>query len=57
MPAALREAAEEAGVDPTGVEVLAVLPDLFIARSGFAVTPVLAWWRRRFWSPRPTRPR
>jgi 8-oxo-dGTP pyrophosphatase MutT (NUDIX family) len=46
VPAALREAAEEAGVDPTGVEVLAVLPDLFIARSGFAVTPVLAWWRR-----------
>ena len=46
VPAALREAAEEAGVDPAGVEVLAVLPDLFIARSGFAVTPVLAWWRR-----------
>ena len=23
-----------------------MLPDLFIARSGFAVTPVLAWWRR-----------
>ena len=46
VPAALREAAEEAGVDPAGVDVLAVLPDLFIARSGFAVTPVLAWWRR-----------
>jgi 8-oxo-dGTP pyrophosphatase MutT (NUDIX family) len=46
VPAALREAAEEAGVDPAGVEVLTVLPDLFIARSGFAVTPVLAWWRR-----------
>ena len=46
VPAALREAAEEAGVDPAGVEVLAVLPDLFIARSGFSVTPVLAWWRR-----------
>ena len=46
VPAALREAAEEAGVDPAGVQVLAVLPDLFIARSGFAVTPVLAWWRR-----------
>ena len=42
---ALREAAEEAGVDPAGVEVLAVLPELFIARSGFRVTPVLAWWR------------
>ena len=46
VPAALREAAEEAGVDPEGVNVLAVLPEVFIARSGFAVTPVLAWWRR-----------
>ena len=44
--AALREAAEEAGVDPAGVEVLAVLPELYISRSGFSVTPVLAWWRR-----------
>ena len=44
--AALREAAEEAGVDPAGVQVLAVLPELFIPRSGFSVTPVLAWWRR-----------
>ena len=46
VPAALREAAEEAGVDPAGVQVLAVLPELFISRSGFSVTPVLAWWRR-----------
>jgi 8-oxo-dGTP pyrophosphatase MutT (NUDIX family) len=44
VPAALREAAEEAGVDPAGVQVLAVLPELFIPRSGFSVTPVLAWW-------------
>jgi 8-oxo-dGTP pyrophosphatase MutT (NUDIX family) len=44
--AALREAAEEVGVDPAGVQVLALLPELFIARSGFSVTPVLAWWRR-----------
>jgi len=43
--AALREAEEEVGVDPAGVEVLAVLPELFIPRSGFRVTPVLAWWR------------
>jgi 8-oxo-dGTP pyrophosphatase MutT (NUDIX family) len=43
--AALREAAEEVGVDPAGVAVLAVLPELFIPRSGFRVTPVLAWWR------------
>jgi 8-oxo-dGTP pyrophosphatase MutT (NUDIX family) len=46
VPAALREAAEEARVDPSGVQVLAVLPELFIARSGFSVIPVLAWWRR-----------
>jgi 8-oxo-dGTP pyrophosphatase MutT (NUDIX family) len=46
VAAALREAAEEAQVDPAGVQVLAVLPDLFISRSGFQVTPVLAWWRR-----------
>ena len=44
--AALREAAEEVGVDPAGVEVLAVLPELYIPHSGFRVTPVLAWWRR-----------
>jgi 8-oxo-dGTP pyrophosphatase MutT (NUDIX family) len=46
VPAALREAEEEAGVDPAGVQVLAVLPELFISRSGFSVTPVLAWWRQ-----------
>jgi len=43
--AALREAAEETGLDPAGVEVLAMLPELFIARSEFRVVPVLAWWR------------
>jgi 8-oxo-dGTP pyrophosphatase MutT (NUDIX family) len=44
--AAVREAAEEALVSPDSVEVLAVLPELYISRSGFRVTPVLAWWRR-----------
>jgi len=44
--AALREAAEEALVDPSGVDVVGVLPDLYISRSGFRVSPVLAWWRR-----------
>jgi 8-oxo-dGTP pyrophosphatase MutT (NUDIX family) len=43
--AALREAAEETGLDPAGVQVLAVLPELYIWRSGFRVTPVLGWWR------------
>ena len=44
--AALREAAEEAGVDPAGVDVVAVLPDLYISRTGYRVSPVLAWWRK-----------
>lgn len=44
--AALREAEEEIGLDPAGVEVLAVLPPLFLAPSRHAVTPVLAWWPR-----------
>jgi len=43
--AALREAAEEAGVDPSGVRVVSVLPDLYIPRTGYQVSPVLAWWR------------
>jgi 8-oxo-dGTP pyrophosphatase MutT (NUDIX family) len=43
--AALREAAEETGLDPDGVEVLGTLPELYITRSGFRVVPVLAWWR------------
>jgi 8-oxo-dGTP pyrophosphatase MutT (NUDIX family) len=45
VAAALREAAEETGLDPAGVEVLATLPELFIARTEFRVIPVLAWWR------------
>lgn len=43
--AALREAAEEAGVDPRGVHVVTVLPDLYIPRTGFQVSPVIGWWR------------
>jgi 8-oxo-dGTP pyrophosphatase MutT (NUDIX family) len=43
--AALREAAEETGVDPAGVEILGLLPELFIARSDFRVIPVIGWWR------------
>jgi hypothetical protein len=41
---ALREAEEETGVDPTGVRPVAVLPELFVPVSSFAVTPVLAHW-------------
>ncbi len=43
--AALREAAEETGLDSAGVDVLAALPEMFIARSQFRVVPALAWWR------------
>jgi 8-oxo-dGTP pyrophosphatase MutT (NUDIX family) len=45
VAAALREGAEETGLDPAGVDVLATLPELFISRSQFRVIPVLAWWR------------
>ena len=41
---ALREAGEEVGLDPAGVRVVALLPELYLSPSGFAVTPVLAWW-------------
>nr|WP_051750050.1 CoA pyrophosphatase [Phycicoccus jejuensis] len=44
--AALREAQEEVGLEPAGVEVLAALPALHLAPSGNAVTPVLGWWPR-----------
>jgi len=43
---ALREAAEEVGVDPGGVDVVGTLPEVFIERTGFRVVPVLAWWRK-----------
>jgi 8-oxo-dGTP pyrophosphatase MutT (NUDIX family) len=43
---ALREANEEVGLDPAGVEVVDLLPTLWIPVSRFLVTPVLAWWRR-----------
>lgn len=45
VAAALREAQEETGVDPAGVEVLGTLPPVWLPPSGFLVTPVLAWWR------------
>ncbi|MDZ4089843.1 MAG: CoA pyrophosphatase [Arthrobacter sp.] len=42
--AALREAEEETGLDPAGVEVLGVMPELALPRGNFLVTPVLGWW-------------
>jgi 8-oxo-dGTP pyrophosphatase MutT (NUDIX family) len=44
--AALREAYEETGLLPEGVEVFAELPELWLPPSNFAVTPVLGWWER-----------
>lgn len=46
---ALREAAEEVGLRPDTVDVLAELPALWLEPSGFVVTPVLGYWR----SPHP----
>jgi len=46
VAAALREAAEEVGVDPAGVDVAGTMPELFIPPTGFLVVPVLAWWRQ-----------
>lgn len=42
---ALREAAEETGLDPSGVDVLGTLPELHIPVSNNLVTPVIGWWR------------
>ena len=41
---ALRESAEEVGLDAAGVRVVALLPELFLPPTGFLVTPVLGWW-------------
>jgi 8-oxo-dGTP pyrophosphatase MutT (NUDIX family) len=45
VAAALREAREETGLDPAGVEVLGALETIPLAYSEHLVTPVLAWWR------------
>lgn len=42
---ALREAAEETGVDRSGIAVLGSLPPAHVAVSGFDVTAVVGWWR------------
>lgn len=44
--AALREAHEETGLDPSGVEVLGALPRAPVPVSGHVVTPVVGWWSR-----------
>ena len=45
VAAALREATEEVGVVPDGVDVVGVMPERYIPRTRFRVVPVLAWWR------------
>ncbi|TSE00592.1 CoA pyrophosphatase [Skermania sp. ID1734] len=42
---ALREAEEETGLDPAGVDPIAVLPGIFVPPSKFDVTPVVGYWR------------
>jgi len=44
VDAALREAREETGLDPSGVEVLGELDPIPLAYSRHLVTPVLGWW-------------
>lgn len=46
VAAALREAQEETGLDPSGVVVLGTLPEAGLPISNFLVTPVLGWWDR-----------
>jgi len=46
VAAALREAQEETGLDPLGVDVLGTLDDIPLEHSGHLVTPVLGWWRQ-----------
>ncbi|MGN8049090.1 NUDIX hydrolase [Curtobacterium sp. 22159] len=45
VAAALREANEETGLDPAGVDVLGALEPVPLAFSRHLVTPVLGWWR------------
>lgn len=43
---ALREAAEEVGLDADSIDVIGLLPALALPESGFVVHPVLAWSQR-----------
>ena len=46
VDAALREAQEETGLDPSGVEILGEFDPLPMPVSNHVVTPVLGWWAR-----------
>ena len=41
---ALREAVEETGLDPSGIDVLGTLEDRSLPVSEHVVTPVVGWW-------------
>lgn len=43
---ALREAAEETGIDPTQVHIIGSLPPLMLPATRFVVTPVIGWCTR-----------
>ncbi|MBQ1083420.1 MULTISPECIES: CoA pyrophosphatase [Nocardiopsis] len=43
--AALREAEEETGAVPAGIDVVGRLPELYLSFSDFRVAPILGWWR------------
>jgi 8-oxo-dGTP pyrophosphatase MutT (NUDIX family) len=46
IAAAIREAGEETGVDPDGIDPLGTLPPMPVPVSNHLVTPVPAWWTR-----------
>lgn len=44
---ALREAQEEVGIDPSRIEILGKLSDLYVEVSKFSIQPFLAWADQR----------
>ncbi len=44
---ALREAREEVGIDPSAIEILGKLSDLYVEVSKFSIQPFLAWADRK----------
>src|SRR6185295_2321270 len=46
IAAALREAVEETGLDPDGIDPLGTLPPMPVPVRNHVVTPVPAWWPR-----------
>lgn len=42
--AALRESAEETGLDPTGVQVVLTMPTVYLTPAATSYTAVLGWW-------------